>query len=149
MNLTAVDAKTTMSTEEYESRLAKARPGENVTNTRAMVGQSPFVVNASLGYTDRNSGWEANLNYNVQGKRLSVAGISIVPDVYEMPFHLLNFKIVKKMGKDHQYKLSLGANNLLDSERQLNYQSYKTADQVYSRLRPGRSFSIGFNYALR
>ena len=150
-NFTFNDAKTKMSAEEYDSRIGKARPNEDINQMRAMVGQSPYVINAAIGYQNSLNGIDCNLSYNVQGKRLAIAGIGIVPDVYEQSFPLLNFKASKRFGKDNVMKVSLSASNLLGSKKSLEYESYG-ADKMtyqYQTFNPGRTFSIGFNYKLK
>ena len=133
---------------EYTSRLRNARSGELIGTTRRMQGQSPYIVNSVLNYTNPNNGWEANLSYNVQGKRLAVVGISQNPDVFEKPFHALNIKISKLIGLDNKIRLSLSANNLLGQKRLRVYKSFGALDRVFDRFTPHRSFSLGFGWRL-
>ena len=133
---------------EYDSRVRTARVGEEINDTRQMQGQSPYIVNSFFSYTNRESGVEANLSYNVQGKRLAIVGVAGNPDVYEQPFHSLNFKLSKSLGADSRMNVSLGAINLLGSKRLLEYEAFNTENQTYSRFNPGRAFSFSFGYKL-
>ncbi len=130
---------------EYESRLSNARPGEEILPTRSLQGQSPYIINAFLSYRGIEKGLEANLSYNVQGKRLSVVGIGRVPDVYEQPFHNLSFKASKRIGA---VKLSLSVNNILDSKNQKLYESFNADSEIFELFRPARSFgfSVGYDF---
>lgn len=148
-NLTVVTSKVEMKAEEFQSRLNNAKQGESVESTREMVGQSPFIVNSYLTYTSPNKGIEANLNYNIQGKRLSIVGIGRNPDVYEIPFQGLNFKASFGLGHEKAYRISLGVNNILDSKRQREYESFGDVSQLFERYVPGRQFTFGLNYAIR
>ena len=145
-NTTFVYSSVNMTDNEYEGRLLTAREGEEIKNTRQMVGQSPYVINAGLTYLDQIGGMEANLSYNVQGERLSIVGIGKVPDVFETPFHSLNFKISKKLLEDQRLKFSLSVNNLLDSSRRLEYQSYLSENKLFENFSPRRSVSLGISY---
>ncbi|MBK8442687.1 MAG: TonB-dependent receptor [Sphingobacteriales bacterium] len=145
-NITLVDAQTTMSEAEFLSRQSKARPGEVIKKERAMLGQSPYIINASVGFVDMKNVWEFNVNYNVQGDRLVIAGIGIIPDVYEKSFDLVNIKVVKKIGSQRRTKISFTASNILNSERVMVYHSYQAQEQIYSKFRIGSAFALGLNY---
>jgi len=154
-NLTVVTSKIRMSDEEYTGstgdggRLGNAREGETVNDTRAMLGQSPYMVNAYLNYSNSEIGLDASISYNVQGKRLSIVGSGRVPDVYEMPFHSLNLKISKALGKANRWQASFSAENLLGSDKKKVYKSFKSEERLYEFYSPGRSCSLGIAYNLR
>lgn len=151
MNKVQIDKGTTTQTEK-EVREANAREGEVISDYRPMFGQSPFLVNAFMSFSQDSLGIDANLSYNVQGKRLAVIGIGAISDVYEQPFHSLNFKISKKFGQNMQWKGSLTIQNILDSEsnaRRRFYESYNAEPQVYDYLRQGRTISASISYTLK
>ena len=64
---------------------------------RNMFGQAPYVVNTILTYT-AEKGLAASLSYNVQGEKLVLTSADASPDVYELPRHLLNFKVSHPLG---------------------------------------------------
>ncbi len=137
---------------EKEVRESYAREGEVIDDYRPMFGQSPFMINGFVSFGQDSLGIDANLSYNVQGKRLAVIGTGIIPDVYEQPFHSLNFKISKKFGKNMQWKGSLTVQNILDSETNAKrrfYEAYNAEPQVYDYLRQGRTFSFSIGYTLK
>src|SRR5690606_32773678 len=76
---------------EKEVRELNATNGETIGNYRPMYGQAPWIINAFVTFRNDSLGLMFNLNYNVQGKKLAVIGIGSLPDVYEQPFHGLNF----------------------------------------------------------
>ncbi len=150
-NITVVQSSVEMDKSpggEYESRQRAARVGETIEDTRQMQGQSPYIINGYLSYDGVESGLQANLSYNVQGKRLAVVGIAGNPDVYEQPFHSLNFKVSKRLGQDNRTSLSLAVSNILGSERILEYESFGAENQIYSKFVPHRSVSFSFGYRL-
>lgn len=133
---------------EYESRLNNAREGETVKSTRPMGGQSRYLVNAYLNYTALEGFLDANVSYNVQGESLLIIGVGAVPDVYTQPFQSLNFNLHKDLGANKNHRITFGVNNLLNSERKDSYKGYGGAEAFYSRLNPGRTFSLSYAYTL-
>ncbi len=133
---------------EFESRVRNARPGEVIGETRQMQGQSPYIINTYLNYNLPDQGWEANLSYNVQGKRLAIVGIAQNPDVFEQPFHSLNAKVSRQVGDDQRMRLSLSATNLLNSKVRREYESFGAENQTFAAYSPGTSISLGLSYRL-
>ena len=132
---------------EYETKVLSKRDDETISETRALQGQSPYLVNATLSYANNQSNWKANMSYNVQGKTLEIVGISNLPDVYTKPFHALNFNISKSFGKNKKSSIKLNVNNLLNEDNESVYQSYKAQEQFFSKKHIGRSFSVSYNFS--
>ena len=147
-NTTIVKSAVEMTQNEFEGRQLTARAGETISDTREMVGQSPFVINAGVNFLRPESGWEVSLLYNVQGERLSIVGIGKVPDVYEKPFNSLNFKLTKKLGADQRTNISVSASNLLGAERSSVYKSFEAADQLFELYSPRRTFSFSLSHRI-
>ena len=138
--------------------------------TRPMAGQSPYILNAGIFYTDEaKSRLMVNLMYNVIGKRIQIVGIpqqnawEDVPDVYEMPRHLVDFVISKKIGKYAEIKCSVKdlLNQSIAYKQNVNTNvdmSYYNGgssdvqhfnrDQVLKSYKPGSSISLelGFRF---
>lgn len=134
---------------EKSIRQANARDGQTIGDYRPMFGQSPYLINAFISFSQDSLGIDANLSYNVQGKRLAVIGIGAIPDVYEQPFHSLNFKISKSFGENRQWKASFMAQNILNFARRRYYESYEAESQVYDYFMDGRTFSAQISYTLK
>ena len=66
-NVALVHSSVKMTTQEYESRQANLREGEQLSDSRDMAGQSPFLINAGLNYREPLSGWNVNVSFNMQG----------------------------------------------------------------------------------
>jgi len=144
-NTSVIKSQLEMSEEELEARRLSLRVGEKLESKRELQGQSPYLINVGLNY-DNDNGWQAGLIYNSQGKTLQVVGTGDVPDAYTMPFHSLNFNLIKSFGKDRKSTINFKVENILEDDLESNYQSYKAQDQIFSKISPGRSFSIGYNY---
>jgi len=97
--------------------------------SRPLQGQSPVVVNLGLFYQNDKSGWSSSLLYNVMGKRILIAaqlnqGNVDIPDKYEMPRHVIDFSINKRIGK--RWELKCGIKDLLAQ----NFVTQQTFDYV-------------------
>lgn len=147
LNVSAIKSAIQMHENEYNSRQSFAREGQVIENKRELQGQSPFLVNTGLNYNHKESGWEAGIFYNVQGKTLEIIGFSKNSDVYTKPFNSLNLNVSKKLGINQQGgTLTLKVDNLLDSRRLSVYEAYNAADQIFSERSPRRTFSLGYRY---
>jgi len=131
---------------EYESKLLNLRDGETFSDTRNLQGQSPYLINVGINYSDLDKGLETGLFYNVQGKSIQVVGIGAIPDVYTMPFNSLNFTLSKSMGKEKKSNISIKLENLLNENVESHYQSYKAVDQVFLKKHIGTSISVGYSF---
>lgn len=132
---------------EFDERVQNKRAGEKVDQFRTLQGQSPYVVNGYLNYTHDSLGFAFNVSYNVQGPRLALVGISNTPNVYEQPFHSLNFKVSKTFGENENSNLSLSVDNILNDDRESLFESFRSNDRTYTRYSPGRTISIGYGYS--
>lgn len=146
LNFSLIKSSLEMTDAEYERRLLNLRDGETLSDTREMQGQSPFLINFGLNYANDDNGWQTSLYYNVQGKTLQVVGTGDVPDAFTMPFQSLDFILNKNFGKDQNSTISFQVKNLLDSQLESRYQSYKAGDQIFSSLSPGRGISLGYSH---
>ena len=145
-NVSVIDSKLTMTEQEFNLRTANARVGESVDDTRQLQGQSPFLINAGLDYSNDEKGFRAGLFYNVQGKTLEVVGNGFVPDVYTQPFHSLNFTLNKTFGENKKSAIDIKVNNILGDERESFYEAFGAQDQTFSLRNPGTEFSLGYSY---
>lgn len=125
---------------DSEITLSSDNAGGQTNNTRPLQGQSPYVVNLQLGYDNPDKGLQWSLLYNVFGKRISEAGTSGRPDVFEQPFDQLDL-VYSQRFRDH-WKLSLKASNLINDEV-----LYLQGDQVQRSAKKGRGLSVGIEYA--
>ncbi len=137
-------------------------------DTRALFGQSPYIVNAFFELNPDTSnfstsfkktrlakwsdGTSFSVNYNVSGERLVLIVTGGTPDVYEMPFHSLNLTASKEFSK--RLKLSIKVNNILNSAKKQvykfqgdasNYEKF-TDEYVFSSYKTGTSVSASLKF---
>lgn len=142
----------------------------SIEQDRPLAGQSPFVVNAGLFYSDaEKTGMNISLMYNIIGERIYIVGQpktkawEYIPNVYEMPRHLIDLTITKKIGK--RLEVRVGIKDLLNQpvrfEQSVNtyvdmstYQGgtsnnvHFKREQVVREYKPGSFYSIGLQYVL-
>ena len=145
-NLTLVESSIEMVESEFNSRQNYERDGETIENTRQMAGQAPYVVNAGLMYDNKDLGLNAGIFYNVKGPTLTIVGLGLYPDVYNVPFHSLNFGINKKLGKDGRTVIDFKVSNILNDKRESVYRSFNAEDQYFNSFSPGISFGLGVSH---
>lgn len=150
LNVSLIDSKIEMAKgagQEYESRQIFARDNETIKDTRALQGQSPFLVNTGLSYENETIGFESAVSFNVQGKTLEVVGFGKNPDVFVQPFNSLNLNLSKNIGKDKNSTISLKIDNILDEKRESLYESFGAEKVPFSLRQPGTAFSLGYSYS--
>lgn len=87
----------------------------NITQAkRALANQSPYLINAGAYYADPNSGWQANILYNVAGPRIFAVGNQNNPTIYEMPRNVVDLNISRVFRK--RMEVRLGIQDLLNAK---------------------------------
>lgn len=77
------------------------------TANRPLQGQSPYIFNASIQYTNAQTGINISALYNVIGERIFLVGGNQEPYVWEKPHPQLDLKISKTFLKNGLVELSL------------------------------------------
>jgi Carboxypeptidase regulatory-like domain/TonB-dependent Receptor Plug Domain len=116
---------------------------QSTTRRRALQGQSPYVVNAYLDYTDEDSGTTARLLYNAFGRRIEEVGVLGLPDVYEEAIHNFDFVLGQELVEN--LTLSFAIENVLNYPRRWT----QGPDRSVTYLAwPGTLFSLGLSYKI-
>jgi len=110
---------------------------------RYLEGQSPYVLNAFVGYDNERSGTNVRALFNTFGKRIAFVGGNRLPDVYELPIHTLDVTLSQRVHKN--LSLSFNAFNLLNWRTRLV--QGKDQDIFYSTRR-GVFFVLGLSYSM-
>ena len=120
----------------------------NFGTTRPFQGQSPYLVNASLGYLPPALRMEATLSLNVFGTRLSENSQAGTPDIYEVARPMLNLTLTKWLGKEDKFALKLMVQNLTNANFR-RVQTYKDQEFVVSDYQLGQTFSFSLTYQIK
>ncbi len=117
--------------------------------TRPMMGQSPYVLNAGLYFSQPEKKLQYNILYNICGQRLFAIGSVGIPDIYEMPRNVIDATVSKGIGKHLEVKLS--AQDILDQPVRLVQDSnangsLESTDEEVMSYRRGAYFSAGASW---
>jgi len=114
--------------------------------THTMLGQAPYVINSMLSYTLKRQGLTASLSYNVQGTRLVIVGTGSLPDIYELPRHLVDTKISKQIGK--HFNASVKVMDILNTSMVRSYKVDKKFVLDFDRYNYGTNYVFALSYKL-
>jgi TonB-dependent receptor len=130
-NLALIRSEVNLSEEEGRNATSLERP---------LAGQSPYVLNLGLGFEPADTGFSTFVYYNVFGRRIIEVGTSGLPDVYEEPFHSLDWTGYYEINKN--FSVSLSASNLL-----LQESVFTQGPLEQSRSQKGLSVGAGASYS--
>lgn len=82
---------------------------------RPLQGQSPYIINAGLQFSDPKSGINVSVLYNIIGRRIIEAGFFGYDNVWEAPRNLLDAQ-VSKVFLSH-WELKVNMSDLLNQKR--------------------------------
>lgn len=121
--------------------------GQN--SQRPLMGQSPYILNAGFYYQNTYTGLQANLVYNIIGKRIYVVGTYGTPNIYELPKNNLDLSISYKFSPT--FKLTLNINNLLNAASHFMQDSNEdgkinTKDETITKYKTGRNINLGLSF---
>lgn len=120
--------------------------GFNPTNAmRPLEGQAAYVFNIGLNYADEY-GIEAGAFLNRFGDRLTAAGGSGIPDLYEKARNQLDAVLGVPLPRGAKAKLK--AINLLDADYRFEQEANRIT-QVQRLYTTGRTFSVGVSWEFR
>ncbi len=145
-NLTYAISEVDMTDVEFNARKSYEKDGENIESKRPMAGQAPYIINTGLSYSDIEKNFDAGFYYNIQGPTLIFVGTGLIPDVYAVPFHSLNFSANKAFGPENRINLDFKVSNILNDVREEVFSSFEAEDQFFTRFSPYTTFSLGLKY---
>lgn len=124
-----------------DSKVQLPDQGSQTSSEMPLQGQSPYVINLTLGYDNENNGIISVLTFYQSGQHISEVGNNGIPDVYEMPKSQLDLSFSWRLGSN--IKIGFSAKNLLNQDV-----VFKQGGQSYLKYNLGRSFSINLGYSL-
>jgi outer membrane receptor protein involved in Fe transport len=144
LNISLVESVQKMNDEEFRGRTS-TEPDRDIKDTRKMQGQSPFIINTGISFTNYDKNFEIGTYFNVQGETLEIVGAGNIPDVYTQPFYNLKLNATKTFGQNNNHSFSLKVDNLLGDQRESLFDYFGNTSFVFSSLDPGRTISLGYS----
>jgi TonB-dependent receptor len=118
--------------------------------TRALQGQSPYIVNIGLSYNMPKIGLNTTLSYNTIGDRVAQVGNTEYGDIYERRRDLLDFQVSKKIGQRGEVKFTcsdiLRPDFIFYQDNNKNHEYDEDADNVMQKLNYGSTFTLSLGY---
>jgi hypothetical protein len=127
---------------ESEVSVSKSGIFQPTNLSRPLEGQAPYVLNVGLNYADL-AGWEAGVFLNRFGERLTAAGGSGLPDIYEQPRNAVDATVSVPLREGVAVRMK--GTNLLDEEY-LFEQSGNGITRMQRTYSVGRTFSVGLSW---
>lgn len=118
--------------------------------TRALQGQSPYILNAGLGYNLPGLGLSATLVYNVIGDRVAQVGTEGYADIYERHRNLLDFQLSKRLWQRGEVKLTLSdilrPDFVFYQDNNASHQYEAEHDNIIQSVNNGTTMSLSFGW---
>lgn len=111
---------------------------------RQLQGQSNYLANATLGYSNPASRTDATLLFNVFGDRLAEVGINDLPNSTEKSFPVIDFNI--RQGFGQHWQVGLKARNLLNPSIDIVQGQFNGSAAIQRSYKLGRSGQISVQY---
>ncbi len=119
---------------------------------RPLQGQSPFIINSGIQYSNDIKNFSAALSFNLIGRRIAIVGNSIEPNVWEDGRSIIDFQLAKTFLKKKNLEVKINFKDGL-AQKQIFYQDInknKTfdakSDNIISEVNNGRVVSVGAAY---
>jgi outer membrane receptor protein involved in Fe transport len=119
--------------------------------SRPLQGQSPYIVNAGIQYTEPKSNFTFSASYNVVGRRIYIVGNVQEPDVWENQRNVIDLQISKSF-LDKKLEVKLNIRDLLAQDLifyqdiNLNKKYDKNVDNRWQETTFGQTISLSLNY---
>jgi outer membrane receptor protein involved in Fe transport len=115
---------------------------------RPMMGQSPYIINAGMFYTDSKNKLQFTALYNIIGKRIFAVGTVGTPDIYYMPRNTIDLTVTKGIGK--YLEIKAGVQDLLAQDEIYQQDSNEDGkvsgkDEKVFVINRGSYYTLGLN----
>jgi TonB-dependent receptor len=117
---------------------------------RPLQGQSPYLINAGLYFTEPKTQISFNASYNVVGQRIAIAGSVQEPSVWENRRHVIDLQLVKNFNDKFELKLNvkdLLAQDLIFFQDINKNKKYDVdVDNTWQQMNFGQTISLSLKY---
>jgi len=117
---------------------------------RPLQGQSPYIANAGLYFTNRKGDLAISASYNVVGQRVYIVGNVQEPSVWENGRNVIDFQIAKTFNEKFEIKLNVKdilAQQLVFFQDLNGNQKYDFGiDNAWQEVKFGQTISLSLKY---
>lgn len=117
---------------------------------RPLQGQSPYIVNAGVFFTNPKKDWAVSASYNVVGQRIYIVGNVQEPSVWENRRHVIDLQVAKTFGEKFELKFNvkdLLAQKLIFFQDLNGNRKYDAnQDNTWQEVQFGRNISLSLKY---
>jgi len=89
-------------------------PSTQLNGNRPLQGQSPYILNGGIAYSNPTIGFDATVLFNRIGRRIWLVGSNSYLDTYENPRNLFDLQFAKRVFKNGEIKLNIS--DILNNE---------------------------------
>jgi len=117
---------------------------------RPLQGQSPYIANAGIFFTNKKGDFSVSASYNLVGQRIYIVGNVQEPSVWENGRNVIDLQIAKTFNE--KFELKLNVKDLLAQElvffQDLNgNKKYDLGtDNAWQEIQFGQTISLSFKY---
>jgi TonB-dependent receptor len=124
-------------------------------SSRPLQGQSPYLLNGSLGYSDDVHGLSSTISVNRVGDRLAIAGSGFNANIYEKARTVVDFQIAKSLLKN-KVEIKFNAKDILaqkiiiyyDFNKSASYKEEELGDRIFTSNVAPKVFSFTATFKL-
>ena len=116
---------------------------------RSLQGQSPYLINCGLNYSNNRNGISTTLLFNKIGRRIWLVGSNKYLDTYEAPRNVLDFQIAKTIFKNGEIKFNIQDifnNSAIFYQDQNNSKKFDNGDTKIIEQKLGTGYSLSVSY---
>jgi outer membrane receptor protein involved in Fe transport len=133
-----------------KSKVPLGKAADGTEFSRPLQGQSPYIINASLGYNDDKIGLSGTLSVNRIGERLVLGGSIVAPDVYDIERTVIDFQLAKSF-LDNKVEVKFNIRDLLAKNITTYFdydksQSFTEKDRIFSSNQAPRTFIFSASF---
>lgn len=124
---------------------------KDLNSDRPLQGQSPYVINSGITYSDDKRNLSFTASVNRVGERIFLVGTVNDADIWEKARTVVDLQLAKSY-LDNKLEIKLNVRDLLAQKQIFYYELNKDtkytagADQIFSSATFGRVISLGVNY---
>lgn len=145
-----VDLGDVLNVPDASGRVLPTDVRDTQTLTRPLQSQSPYLINLGAYYNDEDRGTQVSLLYNVVGPRIFAVGNEDNPTLYEVPRHVLDLVLTKRLAKHWELRaawqdvFNQPVELVQDTDRNNKFSS---SDASYRSFRRGSTTTLGLIFS--